>query len=313
MTQRDDMMPLWTDAYLADTQDLDAIQHGMYFLLLIRAWRSGEARLKNDERALANIAKVSLAQWRKHSPAVMAYWSLEDGYWVQKRLRKQWDERLEFKAKQSERGKKSAVSRQKSRKCFIEKPNENSDRGSTIADADADASKSNPKNTLKNPLSHPAGAPALGERDSEFERFWGFYPCAVPTSRLRAEKAWSNLRPAVKDLAIREAKALAKAGASVTLYPADFLLSLPDPELASVTVRPNDPVPAKLYDALDAENRSAVFSAWLAPGRVTYRGDTLHPPSPFMAAQIAQRFGPLLSQHGVTIGEVLASTERNAA
>ena len=188
MSTRDDMMPLWTDAYLADTQDLSALQDGMYFQLMMRAWRSGEARLKDDERTLARIAKVSLAQWRKHSPAIMKNWELVNGYWVQKRLAQEWADRLEYKRQQSERGKKSAAKRQKSRKRFAKKPNENNKRTPTIAEAD-------------NPPTPQGGTPAAGYSDDEGEAREGL-PLPPPDCPLRplaeswqaeSEALWSNL------------------------------------------------------------------------------------------------------------------------
>ena len=108
-------------------------------MLLIRAWRSGEARLSDNERALANIAKVSLAQWRKHSPAVMAYWRLKDGFWTQKRLTEVWEAHAGFKEKQKQRAKNSQANRQKNEKCFAKKPNENNETTPANAVAVAEA------------------------------------------------------------------------------------------------------------------------------------------------------------------------------
>lgn len=146
---RSDMMPLWTDAYLADTQDLDAIQHGMYFLLIMRAWRSGEARLRDDERALSNIARVSLAQWRKHSPAIMEYWTLKDGYWTQKRLVELWKTRTNFIDEQRARGNNSARNAKNFQKCIVKKPNENKETGTTNAVAVAVADYNPPISPAK--------------------------------------------------------------------------------------------------------------------------------------------------------------------
>ena len=46
-------LPLWTDAYLADTTHLTDAEHGVYFQLVVHAWRSPDCRLPNDAKWLA--------------------------------------------------------------------------------------------------------------------------------------------------------------------------------------------------------------------------------------------------------------------
>jgi uncharacterized protein YdaU (DUF1376 family) len=41
-------LPLWTDAYLADTADLNEREHGCYLILLMIAWRRPDCALPND-------------------------------------------------------------------------------------------------------------------------------------------------------------------------------------------------------------------------------------------------------------------------
>jgi len=55
-------MQLYVADYLADTQDLSTEEHGAYLLLLITMWRHG-ARLPNDGKKLARIARVSPRKW----------------------------------------------------------------------------------------------------------------------------------------------------------------------------------------------------------------------------------------------------------
>lgn len=84
-------LPLWTDAYMADTGHLTAEEHGSYLLLLIEAWRSADCSLPDDDVLLARHAKLSPAKWKASKPIIMAFWKLDlrRGRWTQKRLKKE--------------------------------------------------------------------------------------------------------------------------------------------------------------------------------------------------------------------------------
>lgn len=57
-------MPLFTDAYLADTRHLTVDEHGAYLLLLMCAWRSPGCALPNDEKKLARMVGVTGRKWK---------------------------------------------------------------------------------------------------------------------------------------------------------------------------------------------------------------------------------------------------------
>jgi uncharacterized protein YdaU (DUF1376 family) len=81
-------LPLWTDAYLADTRHLKRDQHGAYLLLLMEAWRRIDCSLPDDDKVLATLACASPEEWARLKPVVMAFWK-RDGrkkVWRQKRL-----------------------------------------------------------------------------------------------------------------------------------------------------------------------------------------------------------------------------------
>lgn len=78
-------MPVWIDAYHADTRHLTTVQHGAYFLIMMSMWRAG-GKLKNDERLLARIAGLTLDKWRRYGQAVLDLLVVEDGFVTQKRL-----------------------------------------------------------------------------------------------------------------------------------------------------------------------------------------------------------------------------------
>ncbi len=81
-------LPLWTDAYLADTRHLSTVEHGAYLLLLMEAWRRPTCALPDDDRMLARLTGLSEAEWSAIKPAVMDFWTLDgrSKTWVQKRL-----------------------------------------------------------------------------------------------------------------------------------------------------------------------------------------------------------------------------------
>ena len=81
-------LPLWTDAYFADTRHLTAAQHGCYLLLLMTAWRRPNCDLPDDDKFLSNVTGLRVDHWRRQKPAVMEFFYLADGRWRQKRLDK---------------------------------------------------------------------------------------------------------------------------------------------------------------------------------------------------------------------------------
>jgi len=84
-------LPLWTDAYLADTRHLSTLEHGAYLLLLQEAWRRPTCSLPDNDGLLARLAGLSVDDWSAVRPAVMAFWD-RDGRrkeWTQKRLLKE--------------------------------------------------------------------------------------------------------------------------------------------------------------------------------------------------------------------------------
>lgn len=79
-------LPLWTDAFLADTLHLDATESGAYLLLLIAAWRTPECRIPDDDEILARWSRCGLRTWRRIRPKVLAFWRPCEGGFEQKRL-----------------------------------------------------------------------------------------------------------------------------------------------------------------------------------------------------------------------------------
>ena len=82
-------LPLFGDAYMADTMHLTLEEHGAYLRLLMLAWRTPDCSLPNDDNRLARMLGISSQRWKKLRPAVMDFWTLENGVWTQKRLKKE--------------------------------------------------------------------------------------------------------------------------------------------------------------------------------------------------------------------------------
>lgn len=79
-------LPVFTDAYLADTRHLTAEEHGAYLLLLMCAWRTRGCQLKDDDRFLARTVGVSPQKWRRLKPVIREFFTVEGGLWRQKKL-----------------------------------------------------------------------------------------------------------------------------------------------------------------------------------------------------------------------------------
>lgn len=84
-------MPLFTDAYLADTRHLSTLEHGAYLLLLMEAWRRPTCSLPDDDAMLARLAGMHVDDWIAIRSTVLDLW-IFDGrskVWTQKRLKKE--------------------------------------------------------------------------------------------------------------------------------------------------------------------------------------------------------------------------------
>ena len=102
-------MPIYIGDYLADTQRLTTEQHGAYFLLLMDYWRSG--KLPDNDQVLAQITRLSLDAWSNARSMLEQFFSIEDGFWVHKRVENELEQSAQNKAKKHERAVKAAKSR----------------------------------------------------------------------------------------------------------------------------------------------------------------------------------------------------------
>ena len=105
-------MPLFTDAYMADTRHLSAAQHGAYLLLLMTAWRMPDCRLPDDDVFLSRCAAMDLRTWRKNKDIVMAFWEKDEAQkFQQARLADERNYIDHMRRKNSAAGRASALKR----------------------------------------------------------------------------------------------------------------------------------------------------------------------------------------------------------
>ena len=97
-------MPWHCRAFRSDTEHLNAQGCGAYALLLMVAWDSPMCRLPDSDKKLAKWARVNARTWQKLKPEVMAFWNLEDGFWMQKRQQKEFIDAQDRAAKRRANG-----------------------------------------------------------------------------------------------------------------------------------------------------------------------------------------------------------------
>lgn len=94
------ILPLKTDALIADTSNMSAEEFGAYVRLLMAMWRHG-AKLPDDPDELARIAGVTPLRWRKIAEKVLRPCQKSGGILSQKRLTSTWFSVQEMREKKS--------------------------------------------------------------------------------------------------------------------------------------------------------------------------------------------------------------------
>jgi uncharacterized protein YdaU (DUF1376 family) len=206
-------LPLFTDAYIADTAHLTNEEHGAYLRLLMFAWRSPLCRLPDDDTRLARMLGLSAGKWAKLKVAVMAFWSLENGFWSQKRLAKEH----EFVTKKVEQ--KRANGKQGGRPKSLENNDQGKANGSEhetetkaptptptptysslsengVSDEAAEGGESEGSDLLGEPIAAADEASTKRKRATYPEAFsalWDAFPTDKNMSKQEAFKAWQKL------------------------------------------------------------------------------------------------------------------------
>ena len=86
-------MPMYWDAYLADTTHLTTEEHGAYMLLLAAMWRRNGS-VPDDDKDNARILGLTPAKWRKIKARfadTISGFKMESGTITQEKLQKTWE------------------------------------------------------------------------------------------------------------------------------------------------------------------------------------------------------------------------------
>lgn len=162
-------MPMFWDAYLADTTHLTTEEHGAYLLLLAAMWRRN-GWVPDNDRDNARILGLTQSKWRRTKERLAGFLTFEDGHITQKNLLKIWkitQEKIEKNRANGALGGRPKSSKnndiEKANGCVSLNPNK------TIPDPDPDPIKNN----------------------VHFAQFWNVWP--HKKSKAQAEKAWAKI------------------------------------------------------------------------------------------------------------------------
>ncbi len=167
-------LPLWTDAYLADTTHLTTLEHGAYLLLLMAMWRSKDCRLPADDRALSRYARVTTGQWARVKATLMAFFRLEDGHITQGRLTDEAVAVRQNSRRQSDKAKHRWL-----------KNNETPDAVAMPNACRTDASLTLTLTTIESPYGDSPLPPRndVGKIDGDFVAWWAAYPAGRKSAK----------------------------------------------------------------------------------------------------------------------------------
>ena len=116
-SKTDIWFPLYIGEHLADTMNLSTEQHGAYLLFLCYLWR--HKRLRNDEKHLAEVAKLPISRWRAHRPVLEQFFCVNEQGWTHGRVdreRARAEQRGQVNAERAKRGGEARWSAQRARK-----------------------------------------------------------------------------------------------------------------------------------------------------------------------------------------------------
>ena len=99
-------LPLWTDAYIGDTDHLTFTEHGVYLRLLMLIWRTPGCRIPNDKNWIMRRLRTSEDEYENLvKPIIEEFCQSTGNYVTQKRLQSELEYVKGKSKKQSDRAK----------------------------------------------------------------------------------------------------------------------------------------------------------------------------------------------------------------
>lgn len=179
-------MPMYWDAYLADTTHLTTEEHGAYMLLLAAMWRRNGS-VPDDDKDNARILGLTVSKWRKvkaRLAATIAGFRVEDGTITQKKLQEIWKNTQEKIETNRTNGAKGGRPKSKENKDIDKAKGSVSDKPiETIPEPEPEP--------YKEGTNVPLVQPPFSKQD--FQDFWDAYPHRHgKKKRADAEKAFAR-------------------------------------------------------------------------------------------------------------------------
>lgn len=104
-------MPLYVADYLGDTGHLSTLEHGAYLLLIMHYWQK-EAPLPDNDKTLAQIARLRVEHWRKIRPQLEGFFAIKlRATWTHDVIERELKKVAELKEKKRQAGIASGNSR----------------------------------------------------------------------------------------------------------------------------------------------------------------------------------------------------------
>jgi uncharacterized protein YdaU (DUF1376 family) len=99
-------LPIWTDAWVADTDHLTCEEEGVYFRLVRVMWRTPGCRVPNDVDWLAKHMRMTPKEVvEKVWPIIEHFCNTDGNFVLQKRLKREFTKQFELRSAQSVRAK----------------------------------------------------------------------------------------------------------------------------------------------------------------------------------------------------------------
>lgn len=98
-------MPMYWDAYIADTTHLSCEEHGAYLMLLGAMWRRN-GWVPDDDKDNARILGLTVARWKRIKARLAVFLVIENDHITQKKLLETWENTQEKIAKNKLNGAK---------------------------------------------------------------------------------------------------------------------------------------------------------------------------------------------------------------